>query len=189
MKKGLLLALVLVFVVGIFGSAVCAAPAVKAKGDLGTDYLVHFSNQPAGNNSFKDPGSEIKVTTDAKGVLKIDYKLVKGGWMGATCEEFMEDWSDFTGLTFKVAGGTKCKVRLELRDANGVSYEYLFVDDAVKGKVVTVPFSEFKARTDWQPAGVDPEQPFSLVPAQSMNISPLDAGKGVMFFSEMKLYK
>ena len=93
-----------------------------------------------------------------------------------------------TGLQFKVAGGTNAKVRLELFDGNGVSYEFLFVDDAAKGKLVTIPFSSFKPRTDYQPAGVDPDKPFSLTPVVTLNISPLD-GKGTLLFSEMKLYK
>lgn len=183
MKKRFILTLIMVFVVGIFASAAGAAE-VKGKGELGKNYLQYF----AGMNPFADGASKIKATVGADGALKIEYELAKNGWMGAVSQKFQEDWSDFTGLTLKLSGGTGNKVRLELYDANGVSYQVILVDDAAKGKVITVPFTDFKQREDWQPSNVDTDKPFSLNPAMSLNISPLN-GKGTITVAGLKLYK
>ena len=184
MKKSLVLALVCLFVVGLFSTAMAAPKAeVKGVGSAEKNYISYF----VGQGTFTDGGS--KIATEFKdNVMTIKYELVPKGWLGQTCQQFHEDWSAFTGITFKVAGNSKAKFRLELSDANGVSYEYVFVDDNPKGKVVTIPFSSFKQRVDYQPAGVDPDQEFSLVPVKSLNVSPLE-GKGTVVFSEMKLYK
>lgn len=182
MKK--LLIFTMLLVVSLFTTVFAAEPAVKGTGDPARDYISYF----AGQKPFSDGASVIKPVVDAQGALKIEYVLQKGGWLGATCEQFYEDWSAFSGLQFTMAGGTGNKVRLELIDGNGVSYEVILVDDSAKGKTVTVPFSDFAARTDYQPAGADTDKPFSLVPVRTLNISPL-SGKGTISFSNMKLYK
>ena len=185
MKKVLVMALVFLFVVGMFATALAAVKFdVKGQGSADKNYVNYFANQ----KPFNDGASTITQTVGADGVLAIKYALQPKGWLGATSEQFQEDWSAFTGLQFKVAGATNAKIRLELYDGNGVSYEFLFVDDSAAGKLVTIPFSSFKARTDYQPADVDPDQPFSLVPVKTLNISPLE-GKGTIVFSEIKLYK
>lgn len=184
MKKSLVLTLVFLFVVGLFSTAIAAQKIeVKGAGSADKNYIADF----AGQSTFTDGGS--KIAAEVKNnILTIKYELMPKGWLGATCAQFQEDWSAFTGIQFKVAGDSKAKFRLELADANGVSYEYVFVDDNPKGKVVTIPFTSFKQRADYQPAGVDPDQPFSLVPVKTLNISPLE-GKGTVAFSEMKLFK
>lgn len=185
MKKNLVMTLMFVFVMGLFTTAFAAEKfAVKGQGSVDKNYVSYF----AGQKPFNDGASTITQTVSADGILTIKYALQPKGWLGATSEQFQEDWSAFTGLKFKLAGGTNAKIRLELYDANGVSYEATFVDDSANGKLVTLPFSSFKARTDYQPAGVDPDQPFSLVPVKTLNISPIE-GKGTILFSELKLYK
>lgn len=185
MRKNLVFTFVMVFMVSIFSTAFAAeAIIIKGSGSADKNYISYF----AGQKPFSDGASVIKPVVDSKGVLTIDYVLQKGGWLGATCEQFQEDWSDFTGLQFNIAGGTGNKIRLELSDANGVSYEFVFVDDSTKGKLVTIPFKDFKARTDYQPSGADTDNPFSLTPVRTLNISPL-SGKGILIFSNMKLYK
>jgi hypothetical protein len=185
MKKNLVFTLVILFVMSIFGTVFAADEiTVKGQGNADKNYISVFSGKP----TFSDGASVIKTKVGADGVLTIEYVLQKGGWLGATSEKFMEDWSAFSGLQFVLAGGTGNKIRLELSDANGVSYEAILVDDSAKGKQITVPFTDFKARTDWQPSGVDTEKAFSLVPAVTMNISPL-TGKGKFTISNLKLYK
>jgi hypothetical protein len=185
MKKTLTITLAFLFVIGLFTTALAAEKmAVKSQGSPEKNYTSYFSGQ----QPFNDGASTITQTVSANGVLSIKYALQPKGWLGATSEHFHEDWSAFTGLQIKVAGGTKAKIRLELYDANGVSYEFTFVDDSVKGKLVTIPFSSFKQRIDWQPAGVDADQPFSLTPVSTLNIAPLE-GKGTIYFSQIQLYK
>jgi hypothetical protein len=185
MKKIPTITLAFLFVIGLFTTALAAEKiTVKGQGSSEKNYTSSFGGQ----TPFNDGASTITQTISVDGVLSIKYALQPKGWLGAVSEHFQEDWSAFTGLQFKVAGGTKAKIRLELYDAHGVSYEFTFVDDSATGKLVTIPFTKFKPRTDWQPAGVDTEQPFSLVPVSSLNISPLE-GSGTIYFSQMKLYK
>lgn len=185
MKKFLTITLTFLFVIGLFTTTFAAEKiTVKGQGSAEKNYTSCF----AGQQSFTDGASTITQTVSADGVLSIKYALQPKGWLGATSEHFQEDWSAFTGLQIKVAGGTKAKIRLELYDANGVSYEFTFIDDSAKGKLVTIPFSNFKQRIDWQPAGVDTDQPLSLTPVSTLNIAPLE-GKGTIYFSQMKLYK
>lgn len=184
MKKSLVFTFVMLFVISVFGTAAAAEEiTVKGQGSADKNYISVFAGKP----TFSDGASVIKTKVGADGVLSIEYVLQKGGWMGATSERFMEDWSEFTGLQLVLAGGTGNKIRLELTDANGVSYEAILVDDSAKGKQITIPFSDFKVRKDWQPTGVDTDKTFSLIPAVTMNISPI-SGKGKIFFSNMKLY-
>lgn len=185
MKKCLVFTLVMLFVLSVFGTAFAAeAIAVKGTGSADKNYISCFAKQ----NPFSDGASVIKPTIGADGVLKIEYVLQKGGWLGATCEQFMEDWSAFTGLQLTLAGGTGNKIRLELKDGNGVSYEVILVDDSTKGKQITIPFTDFKVRADYQPSGADTDKAFSLTPVVTLNISPL-GGKGTILFSNIKLYK
>ena len=185
MRKNLVFTFMMAFMVSIFSTAFAAeAITVKGSGSIDKNYISCF----AGQKPFSDGASVIKPVVDSKGALTINYELQKGGWLGATCEQFQEDWSNFTGIQFNIAGGTGNKIRLELTDGNGVSYEFVFVDDSAKGKLVTVPFNDFKVRTDYQPAGADTDNPFSLTPVRTLNISPL-SGKGTLIFSNMKLYK
>lgn len=185
MRKRFVLTFVMLFVMSIFSTAFAAeAITVKGTGNADKNYISYF----AGQKPFSDGASVIKPVVDANNVLKIEYILQKGGWLGATCEQFQEDWSNFTGLQLTIKGGTGNKIRLEIADGNGVSYEVILIDDAAKGKVVTIPFSEFKVRTDYQPAGADTDKEFSLTPVRTLNLSPL-SGKGTIFFSNMRLYK
>ena len=155
----------------------------KGKGSIDKNYISYFENI----TPYKDGASTIKATM-AKKVLTVEYKLEKNGWMGVPTGQLMEDWSTFTGIQITVADGTGNKIRIELVDGNGVSYENIIVDDAVQGKLVTIPFSEFKVRRDWQPAGVDTNKSFSLNPVLSLGISPLE-GKGKISFSNFNIYK
>lgn len=185
MKKFLSFILTFLFIIGLFTTAFAAEKiAVKGQGSAEKNYTSCF----AGQSPFNDGASTITQSVNTDGMLSIKYALQPRGWLGAVSEHFQEDWSAFTGLQLKIAGGTNAKIRVELYDAHGVSYEYAFVDDSVTEKLVTIPFSKFKPRTDWQPAGVDTEQPFSLSPVSSLNISPLE-GRGTIYFSQIKLYK
>jgi hypothetical protein len=184
MKKSLVFTLVCLFVVGLFSTAFAAQKLeVKGVGDAKKNYISTFDGQ----KPFSDGASTITQSVK-DGALTIVYELQPKGWLGATATPFQEDWSKFKGIQFKVAGDSKAQIRLELYDANGVSYEYFFVDDNPKGKLVKIPFTSFQQRTSYQPAGVDIDQPFSLVPAKTMNISPVE-GKGTIVFTEMKLFK
>lgn len=185
MKKILVLTLTMLFVMGMAVSAFAAQTiSMKGVGSADKNYLTCF----ASSITYTDGASKIQSTLSTDGVLNLTYTFHKGGWIGAIGDSFMEDWSEFSGLTVNLAGGTNAKIRLELLDANGVSYEAILMDDVKNGKVVTVPFTSFKKRTDWQPAGVDKSKVFSLKPVVSLNISPLE-GQGTVTFSDMKLYK
>lgn len=184
MKKSVIFILSVLFVAGLFTTGLAAEKyEVKGIGSADKNYVTCFDQQ----KPFNDGASKITQTV-TNGVLAISYELMPKGWLGATSVQFQEDWSAFSGIQFIAAGGTKAKIRFELYDANGVSYEFIFIDDSAKGKLVIIPFTSLKARTDYQPATVDPDQPFSLVPVKTLNICPLE-GKGTITFSEMKLYK
>lgn len=155
----------------------------KGKGKADKDYIKFFD----GISPYADAKSSIKQIVSNK-KLKVTYKLANNGWLGACTDQFMEDWSDFTGIKFMLTGGTGNKVRIQLIDGNGVHYEKVIVDDAVQGKPVTIPFSEFKVWTDWQPDGVDTSKPFSLNPVMSLIVCPLE-GQGTLVLSDMYLYK
>jgi hypothetical protein len=69
-----------------------------------------------------------------------------------------EDWSGYRALEFWIkGGGTGNTIGVEIEDADGELFDYVFVDDFTGWKFASVPLTVtgFPRRTDWQPVAVN----------------------------------
>jgi beta-glucosidase len=95
--------------------------------------------------------------------MKVDYNTPSGQYGGFN-QDFSDpqDWSQFKGLRFwfygRPHGAAPVPINIEIKDggANSGSSELwttTFQDDTVGWKLVSIPFSKFVYRTDYQPVG------------------------------------
>ena len=143
----------------------------------------------AGWSTYRDPGSAITAALTSPGhagasAMKVDYQVAPGGWAGV--QRFhgaAQDWRGYAGLQLWVKGTSSGNpLRLELFDnrAAGTTdtserFEVTLGDEFTGWKQVTVPWSAFNRRGDWQPPGA-PDDGLSLGEVWGINISPLAGG-------------
>ena len=95
--------------------------------------------------------------------LRVDYDTPAGQY-GGYQQDFADtqDWSAFKGLRFWFYGrrtsASPATINIEIKDGGtgpGASelWTTSFLDDTQGWKLVTIPFSKFKYRTDYQPVG------------------------------------
>ncbi|HTP00924.1 MAG TPA: cellulase family glycosylhydrolase [Anaerolineales bacterium] len=138
------------------------SPAASAK------LIEGFESGAMGWSVFHDGGSTVKwqlVTPGKAGMytLKVDAAVGANGWAGVQrLYGTAQNWSVYHSIDFWMYGTkTSAPLRLEILDnrAPGSTtdtserFEYRFTDNWSGWKHFTVPFSSFKRRADWQPAG------------------------------------
>jgi beta-glucosidase len=95
--------------------------------------------------------------------LKVDYNTPSGQY-GGFQQDFSDtqDWSQFKGLRFwfygRPHGAAPVPINIEIKDGGtgpGASelWTTTFQDDTVGWKLVSIPFTKFVYRTDYQPVG------------------------------------
>jgi endo-1,3-1,4-beta-glycanase ExoK len=92
-----------------------------------------------------------------------------------------QDWSSNQAIEFWFNGGNSGNtIRLEVSDNRAAGsttdtserFEYKFVDNWAGWRYISVPWSSFTRRTDWQPAGA-PNDGFTLTQIWGFNFAPI----------------
>jgi endoglucanase len=179
---------------------------IQLIGALNIVSSIFVDNFETGNisywNIFRDSNSVItkKVTSPGRSslyALGIDYGIAANGWGGAEARYFAaQDWSGTTAFDVWFYGGnTGNPIRLELyenRVAGSLTdtserFEYRIVDSWSGWKHLTIPWSSFTHRTDWQPQGA-PNDGFSRTQIWGFDFSPL-SGQGSFQVDDIQLLK
>ncbi len=139
--------------------------------------------------TFTDGASHVSYEID-DGVLAMSYGLREAGWLGLV---MLVDRHvhDVAGLRVEVRGqASGHEVRFEIKDAQGVHFEWLFVDDSVEWRTLEVDLDAFDVREDWQPDGVHPEpgHVFDRARIEMITFSPLTTGQGRIEFRAVEAY-
>ena len=139
--------------------------------------------------TFSDGASEVAYEID-DGVLAMTYGLREGGWLGLV---ILVDRHvhDVAGLRAEVRGqASGHEVRFEIKDAQGVHFEWLFVDDSAEWRTLEVDLDAFAVRQDWQPDGVHPQlgHVFDRARIEMITFSPLTTGQGRLEFRAVEAY-
>ena len=139
--------------------------------------------------TFSDGASDVAYEVDDD-VLTMTYGLRDGGWLGLV---ILVDRHvhDVAGLRVEVRGqASGHDVRFEIKDAQGVHFERLFVDDSDEWRTLEVDLDTFDVREDWQPDGVHPEpdHAFDRARIEMITFSPLTTGQGRLEFRAVEAY-
>lgn len=139
--------------------------------------------------TFTDGASHVAYEID-DGVLTMTYGLRESGWLGLV---ILVDRHvhDVAGLRIEVRGqASGHEVRFEIKDARGVHFEWLFVDDSAEWRTLAVDLDAFVVREDWQPDGVYPQagHVFDRARIEMITFSPLTTGQGRLEFRAVEAY-
>ncbi len=151
--------------------------------------------------------SFVKVTADG-GIkicgnqsMKVEYDLKSSGYMwiargynldvkGANKWLVSPDkisWAKFNAFSIYMYGaGTNGIIAFDIKDRYGEMWRFI-LDDNFKGwKEIICPFSEFFARTDWQPEKATKNDLLDF-PIMSFQFEPRTPGKNVFYFDRITL--
>ena len=166
--------------------------------------VLGLDNFRSGNSprwsAFQDANSQVSFSITSIGYAGypftiVDYHLAQAGWGGIE-QRFVQsqNWSSYKVFTFGFYGSnTGNPFRLELlgdRAPGSTSdtfsrYIYQFSDNFVGWKTMTLPWSAFTRRTDWQPPDA-PDNGLTLDRIWGFNFSPI-AGSGSFQLEEIRL--
>jgi hypothetical protein len=108
---------------------------------------------------------------------------------------FPQDWSSYQSLSFWFFGtNSGALLRFEILEnrASGSGsdtserFEYLFADNFYGWKLISLPWSQFVRRFDWQPDGA-PNDGFTRTEIWGFNLSPI-TGQGSFQVDEILLH-
>jgi endoglucanase len=150
--------------------------------------LANFeSGNAAAWRVFRDSRSRVTKGVVSPGwagdyAMRVNYRIASGGWGGVEHTwSTPKDWSTYNKLVFAFYGNnTGNPLRLELLDDRAPSsstdtserFMYAFTDDFTGWRTISVPWSSFSRRVDWQPAGA-PNNGLTLTRVWGYNISPI----------------
>ncbi|MDP9442117.1 MAG: cellulase family glycosylhydrolase, partial [Actinomycetota bacterium] len=141
----------------------------------------------AGWSTFRDPNSGLThslVSPGAVGAagMKVAYNVTPGGWAGVQrAYGTSQNWRSHGGIRLWVNGSNSgTTVRIELADNRAAGsttdtserFEFRLRDDFTGWKQLSLPWSSFSRRTDWQPAGA-PNDGLGLSEVWGFSLSPL----------------
>ena len=140
--------------------------------------------------TFRDPASSISLSLSSPGAvgnyaMTVTYSIASWGGVNATHVSAPENWSTHKGLYFQFYGTNSGRtIRLEVLDNRAAGsttdtaerWEFKFADTSAGWRYVSIPWSSFTRRADWQPAGA-PNDGFNRTQVWGLTLAPL-AGSG-----------
>lgn len=154
-------------------------------------------------------GSTVEVTASketkyhGEQALEVKFEAVSGGYMwigrgydltvkGAACwlvkpEDI--DFKKFNAFSVNVYGAnTKSQIAVDLIDSGFEYWRYLIDDNFSGWKEIVIPFSDFFARSDWQPEKADKNGVLDF-PLKVFQFEPRHEAKGTLYFDYVRLVK
>jgi hypothetical protein len=181
----------------------------RDKGLLIDDFSGNISGGPEGTVDFgSGGGSKVEVSADTQikesgpQALKVNFYATNGGYMwvargfglAAKNSSWLvkpEDikWKDYSAISFYMFGSdSKADLAFDIKDSGGELWRYMVKDNFKGWKQVVCRFSDFVARSDWQPDNADKNSVLDF-PIKSYQWEPRPVAKGVFYFNEVKLLK
>jgi len=196
--------LTLVFsLLAITGIALCQTKDALLLDDFeglvlgGPDGTVDFGS---GGGSTVEVSAETQIKQSGNQSLKAVYNAVTGGYMWVARGSGLDvknagwlvspesiDWPKFNAVSFYVFGSNSgARVAFDVKDKGLEVFRFLTTDDFTGWKQIVAPFSEFSARSDWQPDSAEKNGALDF-PLKSYQFEILPEAKGTLFFDKVEL--
>ena len=193
---------VLCFVFCVFAS--CFA---QEKGLLLDDFEKAITGGSDGTVDFgAGGGSSIEVTAaqaikqSGNQSLKLIFDAVPGGYMWVARGFNLDaknaawlikpediDWQRYNAFSFYMYGNdSKAQIAFDIKDSGNEIWRFMLEDNFKGYKQIVCPFTEFFARTDWQPDNADKNANLDF-PIESFQFEPRPQSKGVVYFDTVEL--
>ena len=171
------------------------------------DFEGAISGGPSGTVDFgAGNGSSLVVTAateqahSGKQSLKADFDAVSGGYMWIARGSGLDaknagwlikpediKWREYNAISFWMYGsGSKVRVAFDIKDSGNEIWRFIATDDFKGWKQVICKFTEFFARSDWQPDAAEKNGVVDF-PLKSYQLEPLPVAKGALYFDEVTL--
>ncbi len=152
--------------------------------------------------TFKDASSSVTTGVVSPGqqgsyAMRVSYTIVGGGWGGVEQRyTASQNWSGYASFDFwfnGTASGNPIRVEVLDNQAAGTTtdtaerFAFTFTDSTGGWQRITVPWSSFSRRTDWQPSGA-PNDGFNRTQVWGFNFSPL-SGSNSFNVDQIQLLK
>ena len=193
---------ILYFVFCVFTS--CFA---QEKGLLLDDFEKAISGGSDGTVDFgAGGGSSIEVTAagdikqSGRQSLKVVFDASPGGYMWVARGFNLDaknadwlikpediDWQRYNAFSFYMYGNdSKAQIAFDIKDSGNEMWRFMLEDNFKGYKQIVCPFTEFFARTDWQPDNADKNANLDF-PIESFQFEPRPQSKGVVYFDTVEL--
>lgn len=165
----------------------------------GIDATVDYGS---GAGATVDVSSAREPVYHGRQSLKIVYDNTEGGymWIARGYNLTMKNagqwrvlpskikWDKYDALLFYLYGeGSGNEIAVDIIDSGKEYWRHLIKDDVAGWKEVVIPFSDFKARTDWQPDNAERNSVMDF-PINVFQFEP-KTGKGTIFVDKVCLKK
>lgn len=163
------------------GSGVLNVDAITLVNKTATAPLLVDALDAIGNWSvFKGGASSAAIsitgTTKIQGTGALQLTLINNDYAGTgTSFSTAKNWSTYSKVNVWIKGANTGKqIRFEVADADDERYQYLINDNFTSWQQVSIPFTSFVRRPDWQPTGV-PNNGFTLSGIRGVSFAPTTA--------------
>jgi hypothetical protein len=97
------------------------------------------------------------------------------------------DWQKYNAFSFYMYGDdSKTQIAFDIKDSGNEMWRFILEDNFKGWKQIVCPFTEFFARTDWQPDKADKNANLDF-PIESFQFEPRPQSKGVVYFDTVEL--
>lgn len=163
-----------------------------------------FGSSP--NSWIKATGSSQQLKCGLKS-LQIDYNLAPGGYVycarghdiykrtdssswkkgnsGWEIKPDDIDWSTFDGISFYIRGDSLSPIAIDIKDTYDQLWRFTIRKKLQGWEKITIPFEEFKTRTDWQPPKARRNNKMDF-PIKTFQIEPKKQGTGTLYIDCLK---
>jgi len=154
----------------------------------------------AGNGSSVDVSAAGDIKYSGNQSLKVTYDAVPDGYMWVARGFGLDakntawlvkpqdvDWKKYKGFSFYTYGSdSKAQIAFDIKDNGNEIWRFMLEDNFKGWKKITAAFSEFFARSDWQPDNADKNGTIDF-PIKSFQFEPRPVAKGTIYFDRVEL--
>ena len=163
----------------------------------GSDGTVDFG---AGGGSSVEVTAAGDIKQSGRQSLKLIFDAVPGGYMWVARGFNLDaknadwlikpediDWQRYNAFSFYMHGNdSKAQIAFDIKDSGNEIWRFMLEDNFKGYKQIVCPFTEFFARTDWQPDNADKNANLDF-PIESFQFEPRPQSKGVVYFDTVEL--
>jgi len=150
-----------------------------------------------------DVSADTALKVDGKQSIKLDYDISQGGYLwaargynldvkGAGCWSIPAqkiNWKRFNAFSVYMYGtNSGGKVAFDIKDKGAEMWRFVLEDNFTGWKEIVIPYSEFFARSDWQPYNADKNGKIDF-PVMSFQFEPRRPDKSVYHFDRVRLVR
>ena len=156
----------------------------------------------AGNGSAVDVSSSSDIKYSGNKAIKISFNAIPGGYIYVAKGDKLDaknagwqispadiKWDEYKAISFYLDGSdSKVNIAVDIKDSGNEIWRYIIQDNFKGWKQVICNFSDFTARSDWQPDNAEKDAILAF-PLTSFQFEPLPESKGTIYIDKVELVK